>query len=159
MVKYMLTDKNKTWFYIGSTCKELNERLKEHKQKPVNKLMVDLTDAEIHLIENIPCTTDKELLTHEDKYIEQFRAEGKNVKNIKCNIKKPKQKEVQIKIEQMDLREKFNIVDQEDRKKLRITWHENKVKKEKTFGYAKSGKNEAMKKAEEFRKELLQKFY
>ena len=85
---YYLTDPDETWYYIGSTCQELPVRLKEHKQKPVNKLMVDLENCQIHLLESIPCSTEAELLAHEDRYIEQFKAEGKNLRNIKINIKK-----------------------------------------------------------------------
>lgn len=156
---YMLTNKDRTWFYIGSTCKELVERLKEHKKNPVNKLMVDLSDCEIHLLENIPCSKEEELLEHEDRYIEKFRSEGKDVRNVKVNIKKETKKEPEIKIEQMDLREKFKILDHEEKKELRINWIENNQKKEKSFGYRKCGRKEAMGRAEEFRKSLLAKFY
>ena len=59
----------------------------------------------------------------------------------------------------MDLREKFQIQNQEERKELRIRWTENGQQKEKTFGYKKCGKTTAMLKAEIFRNELLVKFY
>ena len=102
---------------------------------------------------------EKELLKFEDFYIQKFREEGKEVRNVKINIKQDKTKDVQIKIEQMDLREKFKIVDHEEKKELRINWREDNQHKEKSFGYRKCGKTVAMLKAENFRNELLEKFY
>ena len=56
----------------------------------------------------------------------------------------------------MDLREKFKIV---EKKELKIRWSENNKHNEKTFGYKKCGKTTTMLKAEQFRNELLVKFY
>jgi len=74
---YMFTNKERTWIYIGSTCKELIQSTK----KPVNKLMeeLDLSDA---ILENVSCSTEGELKEHEDRYIEKYRSEGANVKNV-----------------------------------------------------------------------------
>jgi hypothetical protein len=154
---YMITNKSHTWYYIGSTCKDLKVRLKEHKNKAVNKLMadVDLDDADIFLLESFPCSSEEELEIHEDKYIDQFRNEGKVVKNVKRNIKKENHKIPEVKIQQMDLREKYKIVDHEEKKELRIRWTENGQNKEKSFGYKKHGKKEAMTRAEEFISQIL----
>ena len=92
--------------------------------------MVNLDNCTIHLLEKISCTTEEELLEHEDRYIEQFKEEGKTLRNVKTNIKKEKTiKAPEIKIEQLDLREKYKIVDQEEKKQFRIFWHEDKKPK------------------------------
>jgi len=59
----------------------------------------------------------------------------------------------------MDLRDKFKIQDDVESKQLRIRWSEENKQLEKTFRYKKCGKIEAVKRAEEFRKTLLAKFY
>ena len=54
--------------------------------------MIDFSNCEIELIEEVPCLNEKELLKFEDFYIQKFREEGKEVRNVKINIKQDKQK-------------------------------------------------------------------
>ena len=51
------------------------------------------------------------------------------------------------------------IEHKKNRSTYKINWIENNQKKEKSLEYRKCGKNEGMRKAEEFRKTLLSKFY
>lgn len=69
------------YFYIGSTCTTLRNRLKEHKKtakKEPNRPFysyfnnVGWDTAEIKLLENYPCSNRNELLKKENEYISKF---------------------------------------------------------------------------------------
>lgn len=76
---YMLRSKNNEKVYIGSTCKELDERLKQHKalyNSYTNNQnghyttafeLIKEDDCYIQLIKNYPCTDRKELHQEEGK--------------------------------------------------------------------------------------------
>ena len=78
--------------YIGSTCKELKERFKGHKQsfkqhkKGVGKFVTSFplledNDAKMELIENYPCNTKNELYMREKEYINMSDCVNKTFKD------------------------------------------------------------------------------
>ena len=82
---------SKNGIYIGSTCKELGERFKGHKQsfkqykKGVGKFITSFPllediDAKIELIENYPCNTKYELWNREKEYINMSDCVNKTFK-------------------------------------------------------------------------------
>jgi len=159
-----MSDVEKTWIYIGSTCKDdITEREKEHKDKPVNKLMREVVDkpgVTITLIKDVPCLSSKDLLKYEDEYIEMYRQQGYNVINVKCNIKNKKAKDIkEIEIKQ-DKHYKFEIKDNEKEAAYMINYTDEDGKYvKKKFRYKKVGKQTALAAAEAFREELITKFY
>jgi hypothetical protein len=81
---YKLKSKNSEEIYIGSTCKKLSERLREHKNNPTktSKKIIDSGDVKIELLEIVPTV-------HEFKH-ELFKKETEWQSRIQCvNMKKP----------------------------------------------------------------------
>jgi hypothetical protein len=157
---YMIADDKKTWIYIGSTIKELEERLKEHKLKPANKFLKEVIHTgKISLVKEVPCLSEKDLLEIEDNYIRKFTEEGYNVINVKMNIKTQTDKNLKVQIVQDVHIRKFNINDNEKKKLYFLRYTEDGKYKQKEFRYAKCGKEVAMIEAKKFQDELMKKFY
>ena len=57
-------------FYIGSTTKELNDRLNQHQNNPKSPIYKRV--AEIHLLSRTPCLSKKELEGIEGKFINRY---------------------------------------------------------------------------------------
>lgn len=81
MIKYKIDDPN-YYTYIGSTTKELNIRLSEHKCKAkrgatstVYKYMREhyIFNFEIVLLKKYPCNNKEELLAKEQEYINLYK--------------------------------------------------------------------------------------
>jgi hypothetical protein len=70
---YKLTSSFTNMMYIGSTIQSLNDRLRIHRCNKSNNtnshLITKYNDFTIHLIENYPCNTKRELLEREGHYI------------------------------------------------------------------------------------------
>ena len=90
---YKITDNLSDMIYIGSTCKTLEQRLKQHiannKSYKAGKYpnfvtvfkILDNNDYKIELVENYPCATKQDLNIREGKIIKQFRNDKLNVVN------------------------------------------------------------------------------
>lgn len=166
---YLLSDASKSWVYIGSTCRTLEERRSEHIGQPVNKDIKQVIDddVKIELIQLAPCMTEIDLLWIEKTYIKQYHDMGYNVLNVKHNSKSSRSSEtpnqnpcgIHFDYDQDDQR-KFPIKDNQKKKLLRINWtDENGKAKSKEFKYGTCGHAVALEHAEAFRNELLKKFY
>lgn len=82
---YKLTSPNIDQIYIGSTTQTLNRRLRGHindyhyyvlgrkSNHTAAQLLLSLGAVKIELIENVNCSTRKELLIREQYYLDQFR--------------------------------------------------------------------------------------
>ena len=70
--------------YYGSTCKELNRRLSEHKAPSntcTSKKLFEVGNPQIILIENFPCSSRIELEQRERFYIENNECINKHIPN------------------------------------------------------------------------------
>jgi hypothetical protein len=131
---------NGDWVYVGSTCQTLEERLKEHIAKPVNKEMAKLMmdeDVNISLCQEVPVINDADLLAVEDQWIKKYQAEGRDVKNVKLNLKqhKPAKNIIQVVQQRQMESKKYKITDDVKSSAYRIQWREDGVKKEKKWRY------------------------
>ena len=91
------------WSYYGKTLQTLEERYKEHLEKPTNDEMAEKLKGEhkIEELSNIYVKDDKQLCQIEDEYINHFIKAGENLLNVKSTKKAKKQKdkkEVEVKI-------------------------------------------------------------
>lgn len=100
---YMLTSEQTPEVYIGSTKKTLEERMKSHKNKYKSWLegkfqyntsfeIIKYDDCKIHLLEDYPCETRKELEKKEGEYQRMMgcvnkRIEGRTKKEYRENNK------------------------------------------------------------------------
>lgn len=87
---YKIVSESKGLTYIGSTTKDLNIRLKQHKYKyntfkknnisyvSVNDVL-ECDDVKIELIENYPCNCRKELEKKEGEYIKNTQCVNNNI--------------------------------------------------------------------------------
>jgi hypothetical protein len=157
---YILADDGMTWVYIGSTCKELEERRKEHNLHPANKALAKVIETgKISLLTAWPCLSKKDLEMKEDEYIRKYIEDGYNVINSKINVKTEIKKDLDINIIQDVHITKFEIRESEKQKVYYISYTENGKYKQKNFKYTKCGKKAAMEKANKFKEELMKKFY
>ena len=82
---YKIVSKNTDKCYVGSTCQELKERLRDHKHKfkidgaTTSKHILKFGNYEIVLIENYCCENVEELKTRERFYIESMNCVNKNI--------------------------------------------------------------------------------
>ena len=95
---YKLVDNTNGNFYIGSTeYKDLNDRLKKHKQRYrdfitahntyISSLeIINNNDYYIELLENYPCNSKFELRKKEQEYIDKYR--NAKLLNLQNAIKK-----------------------------------------------------------------------
>jgi len=82
------------YFYIGSTVRELRERLSDHRyhakyeSSPLYKHLnlFDKNDIKIELIENYPCNTYIELRIKETEHIKQHLTNEKCLNKNKAHI-------------------------------------------------------------------------
>ena len=80
---YKIVSKNTDKCYVGSTCQELKERLREHitnfkiDSATTSKHILKFGDYEIILIENYCCENKKELRNKERFYIESLNSVNK----------------------------------------------------------------------------------
>ena len=102
VIKSLLSDDSKC--YVGSTCqKYLSSRLSSHKKDRScgSKELFELGKVTIHLIEDYPCNSKKELEDRERIYIEfilkNFDYKIICNKKIPCRTKKESSKEWYIK--------------------------------------------------------------
>ena len=126
---YLLTDGEN--YYVGSTEGELTDRLKQHKEKPVNKFMKDFVkkNISITLLENVTVADKLALRYEEDKYIKQYYDKvGDKLLNVKWNIKKRDVMETTITIVQKVDVERFKIVRNEIKKKFIIQYRDENGK-------------------------------
>jgi hypothetical protein len=81
---YSIRSKNTDKFYIGSTCRDISIRLKEHRCKFRSYIkgnyeyltsydILKFQDSYIELIENYPCNSKKELLLRESYHIQNTK--------------------------------------------------------------------------------------
>jgi hypothetical protein len=153
---YKLT--HTTGIYIGKTVRTLEQRLKEHIDKPVNENMakIDRTTLTIELVQDAyVLDEEKELEAVEMRTIAKYNKLG--IRLLNKIIPTTEDDKVQI-VQQVDI-QRFQIKDDETKKSLRIQWRDEAGNKtEKVFRYARKGKEEAMKQAEACRKELMLDF-
>ncbi len=139
---YLISDRKRSFIYIGSTVQSLEERLLQHKQKPVNKNMVELmkqNDITIELIRNGPCCSNEYLEGVENQYIQQYYNEGYNManeKNYKPAIVKENVK-IQIVQDKVLNKKKLNIHDHEKVNAFLIEWIADGKRTQKRFRYGK----------------------
>jgi len=76
---YKLVDENDDW-YIGSTIQPLTERLRLHN-KDMDCMSRHLINPTIHLIEDYPCSNQRELEMREQYYLNKYRDRCINFKN------------------------------------------------------------------------------
>ena len=161
---YKITKPECDQFYIGSTTRELSERLKEHIECPVNGLMAEfMKDASpvIELLEEtfVPAGAqghghERALEEIENTYIVRYNP-PLNIKN-----KKPERAK-NIKVQRVEEKHitKFQINDVEKDGAFVINYTDNGKAQKKKFRYKSCGKDAAMAKAEEFRNSLIKKYY
>ena len=88
--------------YIGSTCEELETRLKWHLSDNKSQVYKNKdNDPKIELIINAPCNDKKTLEKIENAHIEEYANEYKELLlNVRCNpLKKAKKIEYEVNIE------------------------------------------------------------
>ena len=89
---YKIVDNTSDAIYIGSTCKTLEQRLKQHKNNYkgfkagkyhfVSSFKIfENNNYKIELVENYPCNNKQELNLKEGKIIKQFRNDKLNIVN------------------------------------------------------------------------------
>ncbi len=90
---YKITDNTSNAVYIGSTCKTLEQRLKQHiannKSYKAGKYsnfvtvfkILDNNDYKIELVESYPCATKQDLNIREGNIIKQYRTNKLNIVN------------------------------------------------------------------------------
>ena len=89
---YKIVDNTSDMIYVGSTCKTLQQRLKEHescyKRFKVGKQhfitsfkILENNDYKIELVEHYSCNNKQELNLKEGKIIKQFRNDKLNIVN------------------------------------------------------------------------------
>ena len=90
---YKITDNTSDMIYVGSTCKTLELRLKQHissnKSYKAGKYpnfvtvfkILDNNDYKIELVENYPCATKQDLNIREGNIIKLFRSNKFNIVN------------------------------------------------------------------------------
>ena len=89
---YKITDNTTDMIYIGSTCKTLDRRLKQHEAQfkafkagkyhfITSFKILDNNDYKIELVENYPCATKQDLNIREGNIIKQLRNEKLNIVN------------------------------------------------------------------------------
>ena len=100
---YKIVDNVSDMVYVGSTCKTLQHRLKQHeaayKSFKAGKFPNNVTvfkilenaDYKIELIENYPCTNKQELNIREGKIIKQFKNDKINIVNKNIAGQTPKE--------------------------------------------------------------------
>ena len=72
--------------YVGSTCEELDTRLKWHKSNKKSQVFkYNKNNPKIKLILNSPCKDGKELEKIETEYILYYEKYGERLLNKKCN--------------------------------------------------------------------------
>ena len=157
---YKITKPECDKFYIGSTTRELNERLKEHIECPVNGLMAEfMKDASpvIEMLEETLVPAGSKLLEEiENTYIVRY--------NPPLNIKNKKKSETRakaVKIQRVEEKHitKFQINDVERDGAFVINYTDNGKAQKKKFRYKSCGKDAAIAKATEFRNSLIEKYY
>jgi hypothetical protein len=70
---YTIRSPHTNLFYIGSTIKQLNNRLSQHKNlynTTTSKIIIDYGNAYIELLENFKCENEKELNKREGELIQ-----------------------------------------------------------------------------------------
>ena len=89
---YKIVDNTTDMVYIGSTCKTLEQRLRQHEKNfkgfklgKTNNVtsfrILENNNYTIELVESYPCNTKQELNLEEGKIIKQFRNEKINIVN------------------------------------------------------------------------------
>ena len=90
---YKITDNTSNAVYIGSTCKTLQQRLKQHeannKSYKAGKYpnfvtvfkILDNNDYKIELVESYPCATKQDLNIREGKIIKEYKNNNLNIVN------------------------------------------------------------------------------
>jgi hypothetical protein len=89
---YKIIDNTSDLIYIGSTCKTLNQRLKQHeynfkcfKLGKTNNVtsfkILDNNDYKIELIKLYPCQNKQELCIEEGRIIKESKTNGLNIVN------------------------------------------------------------------------------
>ena len=159
-------------FYIGSTTQTLEQRLHEHKLAPVNeKMRAFMTNGLPYILcvdqsmfvrkEKNKRVTYIGLEDLENKWIQQLQP-TLNVKNL-TSVQEAKAVKINISEEATvniaTETSRFQITDNERKKQYFINWREEGQKKSKAFGYTQCGREEAMKKANEFRQALISRLY
>ena len=110
-------------------------------------------NIKIKLLKSVKCLNEKDLEAVEMQEIRHFEGEL-------LNVKRPKKAEVKIQIVAPKAQvTRFQIKEDKNAKAFNIQWREEGKKKLKQFRYKMKGKEQAMKDAEEFRAELIKKFY
>ena len=116
--------------YVGSTCEELDSRLKAHLSDKNSQVYKNKeNNPKIELIINAPCYDKKTLEKIENGYIEEYSEKYENrLLNIRCNAQKKQKKiEYEVSIENdKQLRQRIEALE------LRIQIKDNK---EKGFWY------------------------
>ena len=165
---YKIFAGDSTDFYIGSTFKELQIRLKEHKEcGGVNKLMADWiynNDPElsgkiqIKLLEQIDIVNDRKkgrfLENIENAWISNMKP-TLNIKNLDNPI--PKTDHTKTIPNTRKETKRFKINDQPNSRYYIIRWTENDKKINKKIYYVKIDKPTALIKAEQFRTALIKR--
>ena len=85
--------------YVGSTCEELDSRLKSHLSDKNSQVYKNKDkDPKIELIINAPCNDRKTLEKIENGYIEEYASKFENrLLNVRCNPQK-KQKKIEYEV-------------------------------------------------------------
>jgi len=147
--------------YIGLTTNTLEERLAEHKENPTSDKMKQYlkTNVKIELLEAVPCTSDKDLQAAETRWIQSYQDKGYDLMNTK-KVKRDKFN-VQIVQDAHITVERFQIRDDEKESAFRLQYRDAEGnKKQKKFRYGNScTKEQAEKKAEAARAELIRQMY
>ena len=156
---YMITDSKQSFTYIGSTVRTLEQRLKEHQEKPVNKKMAQYIknkDIVIKLIDEMKCVNVSSMLSLENEYIAKY---AKMADHNLVNIKVPKtisETKVQI-IHQQEIT-KYQIKNNEKDKSLSIQYMIEGKKMQKKIRYSTCGLDAASKQMLDFRQQLIETY-
>ena len=89
---YKIVDNTSDMVYVGSTCKSLEQRLKEHEsaKKSFNAgkfaftssfNIINNNDYKIELVENYPCNNKQELNIREGQIIQKLKNDNLNIVN------------------------------------------------------------------------------
>jgi len=137
-------------FYIGRTGHE-EKRKKQHIAKPTSKVMAAALARPHETITIKEClSTKRQLDALETEAIRDAIMRGETLLNKK-KVKGIKRAEPVAVIKHTVIVTKYPILDDIAKQRLNIRWGKEK----KVFGYARCGKEAAMRKAEEFRNNLI----
>lgn len=120
------------WFYIGMTTEELEKRLQQHRDHPVNKEMakvINNSDVKIELLEEVEVKRMDEVMQLEKQYIEANKSD--EMLNICHNTVKKVKKDIVIEIEIKKRMKNCYISERKDRIVLHYPNEDNKMQTKK----------------------------